>query len=248
MYYFVCNFSHKKNISHCIVGSQNTEHHSRTTTEYLQLSINVYSLSLSRTQTDRHEHIRVFAEPNCRRNRSHLSTGWSPTLHQRMQKIGEHLDSGDDTSICAAPVTSTLQFLPCGGVRSAGHLPSCLAEAWSTGTWPLNWRPGPAGPHHSTLSFTPPPGAVPRMMRLTSISLSNPHVKAAPSSQKQSFLEQHQIPVNSVPVFVPVLDATSISAPSSVNSARCLRCSLLSVLGRDRWEWSLSRPLDTLVD
>lgn len=59
-----------------------------------------------------------------------------------MQKIGEHLDSGDDTSICAAPVTSPLQFLPCGGVRSAGHLPSCLAEARSAGTRPWNRRPG----------------------------------------------------------------------------------------------------------
>lgn len=73
-----------------------------------------------------------FAEPNFRRNWSHLSTGWIPTAHQRMQKIGEHLDSRDDTSICAAPVTDALQFLPRGGVRSAGHLPSSLAEAWST--------------------------------------------------------------------------------------------------------------------
>ena len=51
-----------------------------------------------------------------------------------MQKIGEHLDSGDDTSICAAPLTGgALRLLPCGGVGSAGPRPSCLAEAWSKG-------------------------------------------------------------------------------------------------------------------
>lgn len=98
-----------------------------------------------------------FTQPNCRRNRSHLSTGWIPTLHQRMQKIGEHLDSRDDTSICAALVTGALQFLPCGGVRSAGHLPSCLAEAWSTGTGPWNWRSGLAWQPKS-LSLGPSPG------------------------------------------------------------------------------------------
>lgn len=110
------------------------------------------------TQTKHtHTHNTVsFAETNCRRNWSHLSTGWIPTLHQRMQKIGEHLDSGDDTSICAAPVTGALQFLPCGGVRSAGHLPSCLAEAWSTGTGPWNWRPGLAcQPKSPSLSPSP---------------------------------------------------------------------------------------------
>lgn len=91
-----------------------------------------------------HTHTTVsVALPNCRRNWSHLSTGWIPTLHQRMQKIGEHLDSGDDTSICAALVTGALQFLPCGGVRSAGHLPGCLAEACSTGDWALELKAWP---------------------------------------------------------------------------------------------------------
>lgn len=130
-----------------------------------------------------------------------------------MQKIGEHLDSGDDTSICAALVTGALQFLPCGGVRSAGHLPSCLAEARSHGDWALEMKawprlsaqvpvpqprpwPGLSGPHHSSPSFTPVPGTVPRLMPLTPISPSNPQleINAAPSSQQQSSLEWHQNP------------------------------------------------------
>lgn len=163
-----------------------------------------------------------------------------------MQKIGEHLDSGDDTSICAAPVTSPLQFLPCGGVRPTGHLPSCLAEARSTGTGPWNRRPGLAcQPESLSLSpslasqvlITAPlvsltlPGTVPRMMPLTPISLSNPRVRVAPSSQQRTSLQQHQIPINGLPAFVPCLAAAaSMSASSSVKSARCLCCATLSVL------------------
>lgn len=96
-----------------------------------------------------------------------------------MQKIGEHLDSGDDTSICAAPLTSPLQFLPGGGVRSAGHLPGCLAERG-----PQRWdralpvSPSPpsrthslasAGPISVRLRFTPVPGTVPRIPDLQSL-------------------------------------------------------------------------------
>jgi len=102
----------------------------------------VKSHILSVTHTETHATV-AFAQPNCRRKWSHLSTGWIPTLHQRMQKIGEHLDSRDDTSICAAPVTGALQLLPSGGVRSAGHLPSCLAEGWSTGDWALELKAWP---------------------------------------------------------------------------------------------------------
>lgn len=106
-------------------------------------------LFLKHTQQNYKLHTRThipqspFAQPNCRRNWSHLSTGWIPTLHQRMQKIGEHLDSGDDTSICAAPVTGALQFLPCGGVRSAGHLPGCFGWSLEHGDWALEMKARP---------------------------------------------------------------------------------------------------------
>lgn len=95
-----------------------------------------------------------------------------------MQKIGEHLDSGDDTSICAARLTSPLQFLPGGGVRSAGHLPGCLAERglqrWDRA---LPVRPSPpsrtyslasVGPISVPLRFTPVPGTVPHTPDLQS--------------------------------------------------------------------------------
>lgn len=92
-----------------------------------------------------------------------MSTGSIPTLHQRMQKIGEHLHSGDDTSICAAPVTGALQFSLCGGVRSVGRLPSSLAEGRSTGTRPWNWRPGLACQPKS-LSPSPSPNLAPQVL------------------------------------------------------------------------------------
>ena len=222
------------------------------------------------TYTYTHTHTPVsFAEPNCRRNWSHLSTGWIPTLHQRMQKIGEHLDSGDDTSICAAPVTGALQFLPCGGVRSAGHLPSCLAEAWSTGTGPWNWRPGLACQPKS-LSLSPSPSLASQVLitvPLVSLLRQNSPLLDAPdpyfsiqsSAASQCScstiiptavfpsLEQHQIPINSLPAFVPVLAAAaSISAPQlsqiSKMSPLCIAVCPAVIPGCDGWEWSLSRP------
>lgn len=105
-----------------------------------------------------------------------------------MQKIGEHLDSGDDTSICATPVTSALQFLPCGGVRSAGHLPSFLAEAWGTGMG-LSLTPSLVF-KFSVPYFHSSARSSPLLYALTLFSLSKAQVSVAPSAQRQSSPEK----------------------------------------------------------
>lgn len=157
-----------------------------------------------------------------------------------MQKIGEHLDSGDDTSICAAPLTSPLQFLPGVGVRSAGHLPGCLAERglqrWDRA---LPVSPSPpsrtrtlasVGPISVRLRFTPVPGTVPRTPDLQSLC---PNLETGQCHRPNSALPlnlEHQIPINSLPTFVSFLSgggggsggSSSLSALGSVKSARCL--------------------------
>lgn len=129
------------------------------------------------------------------------------------------------------------------------QLDTCLAlKPGARGTGPWNWRPGLACQPQS-LSLSPSPGLASQVLiTVPLVSLlcqqqslawcpwplflySTRSCKSAPSCQQQSSPEQHQIPINSLPAFVPLLAAAaSTSASSSVKSARCLCCASLSVL------------------
>lgn len=168
-----------------------------------------------------------------------------------MQKIGEHLDSGDDTSICAAPLTSPLQFLPWWGCEiswTPAWLP-WLSEARSAGTGPcLSGRVRrPAltvWPSVGTISvplrFTPVPGTVPRTPPLPDLQSLCPNLETGRCHHPNSALPlnlEHQIPINSLPTFVSFSSdgggsggSSSLSALGSVKSVRCLRRAPLSVL------------------
>lgn len=186
-----------------------------------------------------------------------------------MQKIGEHLDSGDDTSICAAPVTGALRFLPCGGVRSAGHLPSCLAEAWSMGPRPGNWRPGLACQPKS-LSLSPSPGLASQVLiTVPQVSLpcqAHSHARCPLPLLLQpnlKLLQRHHLscnlPFNCIksPLTVRVLASLASLCASAFRSQHrgsqlsqisemsllCIAVCPAVIPGRDGWERSLSRSL-----
>lgn len=182
-----------------------------------------------------------------------------------MQKIGEHLDSRDDTSICAAPVTGALQFLPCGGVRSAGHLPRSLAEAWGMGTGPWNWRPGLACQPKS-LSLSPSPGLASQVLitvLLVSLMCQEQSLTWSPWPLFLYPILSRKSSAAIIPTAVfhwtasnPHQQLASLCSSSSLFSQHlgswlsqirkmfplCIAVCLAVIPGCDGWEWSLSRP------
>lgn len=90
----------------------------------------------------------------------HLSTGWIPALDQCVQKISEHLDSWNDTWICAAPVTDApvgvwVQLDTCLVVwtEPAAQVPVPVPQPW----------PGLPGLNQPCTSFIAVPETAPQL-------------------------------------------------------------------------------------